>query len=75
MIAESFKNYNFKSVCVFASGVADSTENDILKYKKGLCPIAEKIGPKLVQNKTNYWDISGAEKQASILRKTLMNFQ
>jgi nucleoside-diphosphate-sugar epimerase len=34
MIAESFKNYNFKSVCVFASGVADSTENDILKYKK-----------------------------------------
>ena len=51
------------------------SQENILKYKKGLCPIAEKIGPKLVQFKTNYWDISEAEKQASILRKTLMNFQ
>jgi nucleoside-diphosphate-sugar epimerase len=34
MIAKSFKNYNFKSVCIFASGVADSTENDTLEYEK-----------------------------------------
>ena len=34
MIAKSFKDYNFKSVCIFASGVADSTENDTLEYEK-----------------------------------------
>ena len=34
MIANSFKDYNFKSVCIFASGVADSTENDTLEYEK-----------------------------------------
>lgn len=51
------------------------SKENILKYQIGLCPIAEKIGPKLVQFKTNYWDIAQAKKQASILRKTLMNFQ
>ena len=44
------------------------------KYKKGLCPIAEKIAPKLLQFKTNYWDIDAAEKQAEVLRLTLQSF-
>jgi nucleoside-diphosphate-sugar epimerase len=49
MIAESFKTYNFKSVCVFASGVADSTENDILKYKKEY----DLLKQVLIKNKNN----------------------
>jgi perosamine synthetase len=44
------------------------------KYKRGLCPIAEKIAPKLLQFKTNYWDIAAAEKQAKVLRLTLQSF-
>ena len=44
------------------------------KYKPGLCPVAERIGPRLVQFKTNYWEISQAERQAEILKKTLQSF-
>ena len=50
-----------------------SAEN-ISKYKTKLCPIAERIAPRLLQFKTNYWNISKAEEQALILRKTLKNF-
>jgi hypothetical protein len=34
MIAKSFKNYNLLNTCIFASGVADSTETDLSLYKK-----------------------------------------
>jgi UDP-2-acetamido-2,6-beta-L-arabino-hexul-4-ose reductase len=34
MIAQSFEKYNLKSVCIFASGVSDSNETDLTKYKK-----------------------------------------
>jgi hypothetical protein len=34
MIAKSFKNFNLTNTCIFASGVADSTETDLLLYKK-----------------------------------------
>jgi hypothetical protein len=34
MIAKSFKNFNLANTCIFASGVADSTETDLLLYKK-----------------------------------------
>jgi perosamine synthetase len=44
------------------------------KYKKGLCPVAERIAPSLLQFKTNYWDLAAAEKQAEILRQTLQSF-
>ena len=50
------------------------SSNNLKKYKTGLCPVAEKIAPRLFQFKTNYWDISKAEEQAFILRKTLKNF-
>ena len=43
-------------------------------YKKGLCPVAESIAPRLLQFKTNYWDMAAAEKQAEILRMTLQSF-
>ena len=44
------------------------------KYKKGLCPTAERIASRLFQFKTNYWDMASAKKQAQILRKTLQSF-
>jgi hypothetical protein len=34
MIAKSFKNFNLANTCIFASGVANSTETDLLLYKK-----------------------------------------
>lgn len=44
-------------------------------YREGLCPIAEEIQPQLMQFKTNYWNLSEAESQANILRKTLLSFR
>lgn len=50
-----------------------SAEN-LASYKKGLCPVAEILQKKLMQFKTNYWDIDKAYEQAEILRKTLKVF-
>lgn len=50
-----------------------SAEN-IAQYKPGLCPVAERLQKRLMQFKTNYWDISQAHVQAEILRKTLKQF-
>jgi perosamine synthetase len=40
-------------------------------YSPGLCPVAEYLQPRLLQFKTNYWDVAEAEVQAATLRKTL----
>ena len=50
-----------------------SPEN-LARYKRGLCPIAELIQPQLVQFKTNYWNLSRAHEQAEALQKTLAVF-
>jgi perosamine synthetase len=50
-----------------------SYEN-IAQYKAGLCPNAEYLQKRLLQFKTNYWDISHAHEQADILRATLKQF-
>lgn len=50
-----------------------SPEN-LAAYKPGLCPVAERIQPRLVQFKTNYWDLDRAHQQAEILRRTLASF-
>jgi len=50
-----------------------SAEN-IANYKPGLCPVAERLQKRLMQFKTNYWDISEAHVQAEILLKTLKQF-
>ena len=50
-----------------------SAEN-IAHYKLGLCPVAERLQKRLMQFKTNYWDIEQAHEQAGILRKTLKSF-
>lgn len=44
------------------------------KYETGLCPVSEHLQPRMIQMKTNYWDISEAEQQAEILRKTINEF-
>jgi perosamine synthetase len=50
-----------------------STENK-LKYCEGLCPVAERVQKRLLQFKTNYWNLDDAKKQADILTKTLASF-
>jgi perosamine synthetase len=40
-------------------------------YSKGLCPIAERIQPKLMQFKTNYRDLELAKKKADALRRVI----
>lgn len=44
------------------------------KYENGLCPVAEYLQPRMIQLKTNYWDISKAAEQAEILRETIKIF-
>lgn len=44
------------------------------KYEKGLCPVSEYLQPRMVQLKTNYWDLEDAKKQAEILSQTINNF-
>lgn len=44
------------------------------KYASGLCSNAEYLQPRMIQLKTNYWNITEAEKQADILRKTIREF-
>jgi perosamine synthetase len=41
------------------------------EYKPGLCPVAEKLQPKLMHFKTNYMDLEEAKKQVQILKKTI----
>lgn len=56
---------------------------DILQHQKGvwqrfnkdLCPNAEYLQKRLIQLKTNYWDLDEARKQAAILRKTIEEYQ
>lgn len=56
---------------------------DILQKKKGvwqmynaeLCPNAEYLQKRMIQLKTNYWDLDEARKQAEILDKTIREFR
>jgi perosamine synthetase len=51
-----------------------STKNKISYFKKNLCPNAEYIQPRILQFKTNYWNIKDMHKQADVLKKTLKFF-
>lgn len=44
------------------------------KFTPGLCPNAEYLQARMIQLKTNYWNIEEASKQAEILHKTLKEF-
>lgn len=43
-------------------------------YPKGLCPVAERIQPQLMQFKTNYRDLGLAEVKAQALQRTIRKF-
>ncbi len=43
----------------------------LAEYKLNVCPNAEYLQPRLMQFKTNYWDLDEAYKQAKILKQTL----
>ncbi len=45
-----------------------------ISYPRGLCPVAERIQPKIMQFKTNYRDVELAERKADILRKVIKRF-
>lgn len=45
------------------------------KYEKGLCPISEYLQPRMIQLKTNYWNLDDAKFQADILYKTINQFK
>lgn len=44
------------------------------KYNSNLCPNAEYLQKRMIQFKTNYWNISDAKRQASILKKTIVEY-
>jgi perosamine synthetase len=44
------------------------------KFAPGLCPNAEFLQKRMIQLKTNYWNLEDAVKQAEVLRKTLKQF-
>ncbi len=44
------------------------------RYIPGLCPVAEYLQPRMIQLKTNYWELAEAEVQAEILSKTIKMF-
>jgi len=43
-------------------------------YEKGLCPVAEYLQLRMIQLKTNYWDLEEAKTQADILNKAIRDF-
>lgn len=44
------------------------------KYNDELCPVSEYLQPRMIQLKTNYWDLNEAKEQAIILEKTISEF-
>lgn len=45
------------------------------KYDENCCPNAEYLQKRMIQMKTNYWDIEEAKEQAEILKKTIHEYQ
>ena len=43
-------------------------------YSKVVCPVWEKIQPRMIQLKTNYFDLGEARRQADIFADTLRLF-
>ena len=44
-------------------------------WKKGLCPVAEEVQPKIMQFKTNYRNLDDAKNQASILKNLIKSLK
>jgi len=58
----------------FFQTTVQNTEGVWQKYEKGLCPNAEYLQPRMIQLKTNYWNLSEADRQAEILAKAIKEF-
>ena len=43
-------------------------------YKEGYCPVAERVAPRLLQFKTNYFDNDSLERQVQALQETIRYF-
>jgi len=50
---------------------SDSAPPSTQRYGPELCPVAERLQPRLLQFKTNYWDEASGERQAQILADTI----
>lgn len=62
---------------VIAEGTFKKRLPDIyekLEFPKGLCPVAEKIQPKIMQFKTNYRDLNLAKEKAEVLKKLIKKY-
>jgi perosamine synthetase len=46
-----------------------------IKYREGLCPIAERLQPRLIQLKTNYESLEEAKEQAEVLKRTIKKLE
>ena len=44
------------------------------KNQNGLCPNAEFLQTRMIQLKTNYWNLGDSKRQAEILNKTILQF-
>ena len=44
------------------------------RYDKDCCPNAEYLQKRMIQLKTNYWDMNEAKTQADVLKKTIQQF-
>ena len=49
-------------------------EYGLYSYKKGICPIAEYLQSRMLQFKTNYWNLDLADEKMDALRKTIKYF-
>jgi perosamine synthetase len=45
------------------------------RYERGMCPVWEKIQPRIMMLKTNYFDTDETDRQAEILAKTIRRFK
>jgi len=45
------------------------------RYERGLCPNAEYLQKRMLQFKTNYWELGEVERQAEILKETIKDFE
>jgi perosamine synthetase len=70
----SYQEPAFKNLRFLGREKFISKKNKISYFKKNLCPNAEYIQPRILQFKTNYWNIKDMHKQGDVLKKTLKFF-
>jgi perosamine synthetase len=49
-------------------------ESQVQLFDRGLCPVAERLQPRLMQFKTNYFDPVRRQKAADAMRRTIAHF-